>query len=67
MKINKSHKTNPNRIASEELRRREELRHWARKVNQYTYEQLINPMIVPQHIASKIFNALEELEKIESL
>jgi hypothetical protein len=67
MKINKSRKTNPNRIGSEELRQREELRYWAKKINQYTYEQLINRMIVPQHIASKIFNALEELEKIESL
>jgi hypothetical protein len=65
--MDKSHKTHPSRIASEELARRAELRHWARKINQYTYEQLINPMIVPQHIASKIFNALEELEKIERL
>lgn len=67
MKTNHPYKTNPNRIPQEELTRRAELRYWAKKIKQYSYEELINPMIVPQHIASKIFNAVEELEKIEIL
>lgn len=60
-------KANPSRIPPEELTRRAELKYWARKIKQYSYEELINPMIVPQHIALKVLNAVEELEKIESL